>query len=38
MVLLFETSLEGKSLLRYTYTVELHLSGRWLSGSVWPFG
>jgi hypothetical protein len=19
-------------------TVELHLSGRWLSGSAWPFG
>jgi len=19
------------------YTVELHLSGRWLSGSAWPF-
>jgi hypothetical protein len=20
------------------FTVELHLSGRWLSGSAWPFG
>jgi len=21
-----------------TYTVEIHLSGSWLSGSAWPFG
>jgi len=23
---------------RYKYTVELHLSGSWLSGSAWSFG
>jgi hypothetical protein len=38
LVLLFEKTQEGKSLLRYTYTVELHLSGHWLSGSASPFG
>jgi len=31
---------EGSDKLRdiFTYTVELHLSGRWLSGSAWPSG
>jgi hypothetical protein len=38
LVLLFEKTQEGKSLLRYTYTVELYLSGPWLSGSASPFG
>jgi len=30
--------MEGHGRCLNLSTVELHLSGRWLSGSAWPFG